>query len=135
MSVAGDITEITYNHPTLGSGTFFPKAGEGNTYDPGGIRTGDDGQMIAGNGDPIWQKNRTRGFFEVVIQNDQNERNDAQVIADLMADPDPADWTFSIINGTVYGGSGKPVGDVQPDINAGTVTLKVAGGGFEKIVG
>ena len=135
MAVAGDITEITYNHPTLGSGTFFPKAGEGNTYDPGGIRTADDAQMIAGNGDPIWQKNRTRGFFEVLIENDQNVRNDAQVIANLMADPKPADWTFSVINGTVFGGSGKPVGDINPDVNAGTMTLKVSGGGFEKIVG
>lgn len=135
MAVAGDIIEITYNHPTLGSGTFFPKAGEGNTYDPGGIRTGDDAGMIAGAGNPIWQKNRVRGFFEVVVENDQNVRNDAQVIADLMASPVPADWTFEVINGTIYGGSGMPVGDIQPDVNAGTVTLKVAGPSFVKIAG
>ena len=135
MAVSGDIIEITYNHPTLGSGTFFPKAGEGNTYDPGGIRTADDAAMIAGDGSPIWQKNRTRGSFEVVIENDQNVRNDAQKISDLMASNEPADWTFEVINGTVWCGSGMPVGDIQPDINAGTMTLKVAGGGFKKIVG
>ena len=136
MSVAGDITEITYNHPTLGTGTFFPKAGEGNTYDPGGIRTADDAAMVAGDGSAIWQKNRVRGSFEAVIQNDQNERNDAQIIADLQADPEEADWTFSVINGTVFSGKGIPVGDIAPDINAGTVTLKVASGlGFVKIIG
>jgi len=134
-TVAGQITEITYNHPTIGSGTFFPKAGEGNTYDPGGIRTADDAAMISGGGGAIWQKNQVMGFFEVVIANDQNVRNDAQVIADLMADPVEADYTFSIINGTVFGCSGIPVGDVQPDVNAGTVTIKVASTDIKKIVG
>lgn len=133
MAVHGDIIEVTYNHPTLGNGVFFPKANEGNTYDPGGIRNADDANMIAGNSDLILQKNRVRGFFEVLIENDQNVRNDATKVAALAADPVPANWTFTLINGTVYAGTGVPVGDINPDINAGTFTLKVAAPVFNKI--
>ena len=135
MAVHGDILEVTYNHPTLGSGVFYPKAAEGNTFDPGGIRTSDDANGIAGDGSLIVMKNRTRGFFEVLIENDMNIRNDAQVVTDLAADPVPAQYTISVINGTVWAGSGFPVGDVAPDVNAGTFTLKIASGNFKKIVG
>lgn len=135
MAVHGDITEITYNHPVIGQGVFFPKAAEGNTYDTGGIRNSDDASMIAGDGSLIVTKNRVRGFFEVVIENDMNTRNDADIVAQLAADSVPAQYTFSLINGTVWAGSGFPVGDIAPDVNAGTFTLKVASGGFKKIVG
>lgn len=135
MAVGGDITEVTYNHPTLGSGILFPKAAEDNTYDVGGIRTADDANMVDGAGNAIWQKNRVMGFFEVVVANDQNTRQDAETMALLAADPVEADWTFTHINGTVYGGKGKPVGDIQPNTNAATFTLKVAGPSFKKIVG
>lgn len=135
MAVGGDITEVTWNHPTLGSGTLRPKAGEDNTYDVGGIRTADDANMIDGGGNAIWQKNRIMGFFEIVVANDQNTNEDAEKMAALAADPVEAEWTFSIINGTVYGGTGKPVGDIQPNINQATFTLKVAAPSFKKIVG
>jgi hypothetical protein len=37
-------------------------------------------------------------------------------------------------NGAIYKGKGAPVGDIATDSNAGTLTLKVAGGGIlEKI--
>ena len=135
MATHGDIKELTWNHPTLGSGTLFPKAAEGNTYDPGGIRTTDDANAIAGDGSMIVTKNRTRGFIEVVVENDMNIREDADKIAALAADPVPAEWTMSHINGTVWSGSGFPVGDIQPDMNAGTWTVKIAVPTLEKIVG
>jgi len=135
MAVHGDIIEVTYNHPTLGSGVFYPKAAEGNTFDPGGIRTSDDANGIAGDGSLIVTKNRTRAFFEVMIENDMNIRNDVQVIQSLAANSVPAEYTISIINGTVWAGSGFPVADIAPDVNAGTMTLKIAAGTFKKIVG
>lgn len=135
MAVHGDIIEVTYNHPTIGSGVFFPKAAEGNTFDPGGIRNSDDANGIAGDGSLILTKNRVRGFFEIMIENDMNTRNDAEVIKALSADPLPAQWTISVINGTVWAGSGVPVGDINPDVNAGTMTLKIASANFKKIVG
>lgn len=130
----GDIKEITFNHPTLGQGVFFPKAGEGNTMDPGGIRTADDANSIAGNGDLIKVKNRVAGMFEVVCENDMNDRQDVLTAAALAADSEDAEWTFDLINGTVWQCSGPVVGDIQPDVNAGTFTLKVAAGVITRIV-
>lgn len=133
-AIGGDIIEIKYNHPTLGSGTFFPKAAEGNTFDPGGIRNNDDANMISGDGNPIYTKNRVRAFFDVLCANDMNVRNDAQVAADLAASPVEADWTISIINGTEWSGKGAIVGDINPDVNAATFQLKVSGGRFKKVL-
>lgn len=135
MANHGDITEINFNHDLIGSGTFFAVANQGNTYDEGGFRSSDDANMIASDGQMIDQINRQRGMFEVVIENDQNIRNDAAVLKQLAASPVLATWTFSIVNGAVYKGTGKPVGDIQPDINNGQLTLKVAGGEFVKIIG
>jgi len=135
MAVHGDITEITYNHPTIGQGVFYPKANEGNTLDTGGIRTADDASQIAGDGSIIAQKNRVRASFECLLEDDQNVRNDADKAKKLAADPVPAEYTVSIINGTVWSGSGFPVGDIQTDVNAGTFTLKVAAPEFKKIIG
>ena len=97
MAVGGDILEISFNHPTIGSGLLRPKAGEDNTYDVGGIRTGDDANMIDGGGTPILQKNRVRGFFEVVVSNDMNEQEDLDKMALIAADSVEAEWTFTII--------------------------------------
>lgn len=126
-TVGGDIVEITYNHPVLGTGTFFPKAGEDNTYDIGGLRSGDDANMITGAGEMIDQMSRVRPFFECVVANDMNSRGDLDKVRQLAESPVPADWTFSVINGTVWGMQGKPVGDIQGNINQATFTLKVAG--------
>jgi len=134
-SNGGDILEVRYSNPDLGDGVFYPKANEGNTLDLGGYRTGDDANMISGDGQPIYQTNLQRGFFEMVVANDMNERNDAFVASQLAASSKETNWTISHINGTVWGVTGKPVGDIQPDTNAATFTLKVSGGIITKIVG
>ncbi len=133
MAVHGDIIEVAFNHPTLGSGVFNAKANEGNTFDPGGIRTSDDANMITGSGSLMYQKNRVVGTFEILVENDMDVRQDAQKAADLAASPLEADWTITLINDATFGGKGTPVGDIQPDLNAGTFTLKVNGPGFKKI--
>lgn len=136
MAVGGDIIEITFNHPTIGSGVIFPKSAEDSTFDPGGFRSNDDANMIDGGGNMIDQLNRVRWSLESTVAWDMNTREDLEKIAQLAASPVLADWTFSHINGTVYGGKGKPVGDVQGNGNAATFTLKVAGGGtLKKVVG
>ena len=126
-TVGGDIVEITYNHPVLGTGTFFPKAGEDNTYDIGGLRSGDDTNMITGAGEMIDTMSRVRPFFEAVVANDMNTRADLDKVRQLAESPIPSQWTISVVNGTVWGLSGKPVGDIQGNINQATFTLKVAG--------
>lgn len=136
MAVGGDIIEITYNHPTLGSGTVYPKAAEDSTFDLGGYRSADDANMVSGNGEMIDQLNQVRWSFEGTVAWDMNTRGDLEKLTALNASPELSDWTFTHINGTVYGGKGKPVGDMQGNGNAATFTLKVSGGGgLKKIVG
>jgi hypothetical protein len=53
----------------------------------------------------------------------------------LAADAESAEYTVSMLNGTVWSGFGIPVGDLAPDTNAATVSLKIASSGFKKIVG
>ena len=130
MNVGGDIIELTYNHPTLGNGTVFPKANEDSTFDLGGFRSNDDASMIDGSGEMIDQINRVRWSFEVTVAWDANIRADLTKIAELAASPVPCVWTISSINGTVWQGKGKVVGDVQGNGNAATFSLKVAGGGL-----
>lgn len=133
MAVGGDILEVTYNHPTLGSGTFFPKSSESSTYDTGGFRSKDEANGIDGSGTPIDTMNQIRGFFEVVVSNDMNTSQDVERAVALAESPVPATWTFTVINGISYGGSGKPVGDLTPDVDKATFKLKVAGTRFQKI--
>lgn len=136
MAVGGDILEITYNHPTLGSGIWFPKSNEDSTFDPGGIKGVDDVNMVDGGGNNIKQLNRTRWFFEGTVSWDANSANELEQMRLLAGDPLDADWTFTSINGTVWGGTGSPVGDVQGNGNNATMAIRISGGGIlKKIVG
>lgn len=133
MATHGDIRELTYNHPTIGSGIFHPKSGEGNTMDPGGIRSNDDAQQVTTTGQLIDQMSFVRGHMEVIVENDTDIRLDADKARELAADPALATWTVTFMNGAVYVGAGKPVGDIQPDILAGTFTLKIAAPTWSKL--
>lgn len=133
MPSGGDIIEITFNHPTLGSGTLSPKAAEDSTYNLGGIRSADDNNMIDGRGEMIDQMTRARWSLEAVIGWDMTTKNLEKVIA-MAGSPVLATWTFTLINNVVYRGKGKPVGDIQGNANNATFPLKVSGGGkLEKI--
>lgn len=131
MASGGDITEVTFNHPTLGGGVILPKAGEDSTYDLGGIRSADDMQMIDGGGNAIKQMTRGRWSFEVTAAWDMDD-DTLKKCVDLSGSPVDADWTITCINGKVYQGSGSPVGDLQGNGNAATFPLKVSGGGVLK---
>ena len=131
----GDIKEITYNHPVIGSGRFRPKSGEGNTYNIGGFMNNDDSNSISSDGDLIMTKNRVRGTLEAVVVNSTaiGESSDAQTLQDLMNSSTPADWTFTTVADAVFAASGFPVGEVTPDLNAGTFTMKLAVPKWNKI--
>lgn len=127
--IGGDILEVKYNHPSLGSGTFYPKAAEDSTFDTGGLRTNDDANQITGAGQAIRQMNNTRWRLETTLAADQNTAQDLQKLAALAGHPDEATWTISHSNGTTWKGKGFPVGDVQYNGNAATMPLILAGGG------
>lgn len=136
MAVGGSMIEITFNHPTLGTGVFFAKSNEDNSFDLGGYRSNDDANMVDGGGNMIDQMNQVRWKVGATISWDMNNRNDLQKVVDLASSPLQSDWTFTHINGTVWGGKGKPVGDYEGAGNGATFTLTVAGGGkLKKIIG
>lgn len=122
----GDIKEITYTHPTLGSGVLFAKANEGNKLTPGGLVASDDDGMIDGAGNYIWQMNWQRGSIEALIVNDMNTREDLTKLQAMEGDPVDTEFTVSIVNNTVWSGIGRPVGMLSADINASTVSVKIA---------
>lgn len=128
----GDIVEITFNHPTLGSGTIFPKAAEDNTFDTGGLRSSDDDNMIDGGGNMIDQMHRKRWSLETTVAWDMNSRQDLEKLVALASSPVLASWTITHINGDIYGGIGKPIGDLKGNGNTATFPLKLAGGGILK---
>lgn len=130
MFTGGDILEISYKHPTLGAGTWFPKSNEDGTVDPGGYRSTDDANMITGDGQMIDQINRVRWSFEGVVSWDMDSADELAQARRLAASPVLADWTITHINGTVWGGKGKPVGDVQGSTNSPQMSIKLAGGGL-----
>lgn len=132
MAAHGDILEITFNHPTVGSGVFVPKANEGNTFDPGGFRTNDDTSMVTVTGDLIRQINRVAGNIEVLVENDPAVRKDIQKAQQLAADPVMAVFTVTLYTGQVFKGLSVPVGDLTYDINAGTFPLRLRAGSFEE---
>ena len=125
----GDVLEITYNHPTLGSGSFQPKAAEEGTYHLGGMRNNDDANSVSSSGSNIRIMNNTRWFFEQTIAVDQNLAETQEKLAALAQSPVDATWTITHINGTVYRGNGAPVGEIDANVGNATLTLKVAGGG------
>ena len=133
MAVHGDVTEITVNHPDLGNRTLFPVANQGNKFFAGGLTNADDANGVTSNGELIVTKTRGVGFFEVLIEDDSNEREDANFIKQLAESPKPATYTLSLINGTVWSGKGVPVGNYEVDLNAGTMPLKVNSGNFTKL--
>src|SRR5687768_3512777 len=101
-STGGDILEVSYSHPTLGSGTIYPKSAEDSTFDLGGFRSGDDANMVDGGGQSIRQLNRARWSFEVAAAWDNNQREELEKITALAGDPVEADWTISHISGAIY---------------------------------
>lgn len=135
-AVGGDILEITYNHPTLGSGIWFPKAAEDSTFDPGGLRTDDDANAVDGSGKTIRKMNRVRWSFEGTVSWDANVANELEQARALAGDPVEADWTITSVNGTVWKGKGGPVGDIQGSGNDATMPIKLGGGAnLKKITG
>jgi len=129
-ATGGDIREVTYNHPTLGSGILHVKGSTDNNYDLGGLRGDDDDDSVTGAGTNIRKLNQKRWYVELAeVEWDMNNGNQLELMKALAADPVEATWTFDHINSTIYGGIGSPVGDLKGNTNAATFPLKISGGG------
>lgn len=127
----GDIKEISISHPNFGTVTLKPKANEGNTYNIGGYRSNDEANGITGDGTAIRVINNTRWSVEAVIANDMNINQEYEKVCGMAGDPQEGTYTFTHINGTVYRGTGFPVGEMPLNVNDSTFTLKATGGGAQ----
>lgn len=124
----GDITEIKWSNPSLGSGFWYPLAGEDSTYNLGGFRGADEGK-VDGAGRLINSLNRMPWMFQVVVANDMVNTNEFEEACAIAASPDPTIFTISNINGAVYSGQGTIQGDLELNGNKSSFSLKVVGGG------
>lgn len=134
-AIGGDIKEITFTHPTIGSGSFFPQSNQNNTIKLGGVQSVDDENLIDGSGEIVETKIRTRGFVEVVVSNDMNTREDLVKAQALQASNVQADYQIAMQNDTVWSCKGAIVGSLEGDTNTTMFTLKIAYSKIEKIIG
>ena len=126
----GDIIEVTYSHPTVGSGILQIKSNEDTTVKKGGFMTDDDASGITGGGEAIYKMSRTRWEAELgPVAWDMTDRDELTKLQEMASSPLEADWTFGVVNGAVWSGKGKPVGDIAGNTNAATIAVKLAGGG------
>jgi len=126
----GDITEITYSHPTVGNGTIYAKSAEDSTIDRGGYIKNDDQNSVSGDGQNIDVMNRKRWRVELgPIAWDITDRDELDKLQQIQNSPLPADWTIAHITGTIWGGKGSPVGDLNATTNNPQIAVILAGGG------
>lgn len=127
--VGGDITEMTFNHPTVGTGVIFAKSDEDSELDLGGYRSADEEKGVDTGGNMIDTLTLSRWSATMVVAGDLTVREDLEKLVSLTESPVPATWTITHISGAIYQGIGKPVGDIKEALKAATIQLKVAGGG------
>lgn len=127
-AVGGFLVECTYNHPTIGDGSFYFMSDEDGNFDLGGLRKNDDPNKIDGSGARIYEMTNTGWQVEGTISHDTNTDKTMERVITLAESPIEADLTFSHSNGSVYAGKGTIVGDVKGSIKA-TMPLKFSGSG------
>jgi hypothetical protein len=125
----GDIEELTYNHPTLGTGVFDVKSDEDSELDLGDYKSADEEKSISSSGEMIDIMTKSRWSASCVVASDLTNPNHLAKLQALMSSPVLAVWTITHISGAIYRGKGKPVGDLKQGVKPSTVQLKLAGGG------
>jgi len=61
-------------------------------------------------------------------------REDLEALSNLAAATSETQFTFTNINGVIYKGTGKMVGDIQGNGNTATVDIKASGSGYMQIL-
>ena len=132
--VGGDITEITFNHPTLGNFNFATKSNESYTLDPGGVRGDDDSDMVTGSGANIRKLNNKRWSFEGPLVADFASNLEIKNLPLISGDPEEGTITISHIGGAIWRGQGSFVGEISIDTNTSQFSAKFAGGGILELL-
>lgn len=127
MAVGSDVKEVTYNHPTYGSGRILFKAGEDSTMVTGGVRRTN---AVDGSGGTIGSMVAVPWSFEGTAVYDDNKQLDTETISNMAGSPEEATWTIAYLDGRIYTGKGTPDGDdTSFSGKDATFTLKISGGG------
>lgn len=126
--VNGDVREITIEHPTRGNFVFRAKKDEEWTVKVGGRMTTDDDTGITGDGIPIWNIQNNLWSLEGNSVWDKVERDELTELQGLSGDTVDADITIAFLDGSIWGGKGRPVGDIS-GTNKGQISVKLCGGG------
>lgn len=124
----GDITELTFNHETLGTGVLFIKSDEDGELDFGGYRSSDEEKSLDTGSNMIDVMTLSRWAASCVVASDLTNPDHMAKLVLLASNPLLATWTITHISGAVYRGKGKPVGDLKQATKAGTIQLKISGG-------
>lgn len=127
--IAGFIQEITFNHPTVGSGVLFTIQDSDATIDTGGIRSADEMGGVDTGSRMIDQKSLNRWMVSCEISNSLTATQEAEKLAAIAASTEEAEFTFSHISGIVYRGKGQIVGDIAPNLTSAKMAVKFSGGG------
>ena len=128
--VGGDLLEVTCNHSALGNLRLQLKSNEDYEFHPGGYKANDDENGITGAGEPIDEMHRVRWFFGLPNVAHSLSSDELDKLAKLSAHPEPGIWTFGRIDGAIWSGKGRPVGDFSLNGNKGTINgVKISGGG------
>jgi hypothetical protein len=131
--LAGDITGISVTH--LGNTyRYSPKANETFNIDKGGRRTNDDKSKLTSDFQNIRQINAARWSIDGPIAADFVSGNEEDSLNLMAGSPAEGVWQISHISGAIWVGKGSPVGDIQADLNAATITLKIGGAGILQAV-
>jgi len=133
MPSGGSLTDITCNHPTLGSFTFDPYGSEDSTYQLGAIMSDDDDTAITGKGVMVDKMTLQRASLSFTLAGSPGDGTIENLQA-LQGDPVFGVWTGTNINGTVYKITGKPVGALTASGMDSKIPVKVAGGGSLQII-
>lgn len=123
----GDLKEITVSTPTLGTITLKPKAAEDFTYDLGGLRNTEI--AMTGSAQAIYKKNMMPWKVSGPIAWDMITALELQSLCQVAANNEEADFTFTNVNGSVYGAKGTIGGDLEGNVNNSTVPTTFSGGG------
>jgi hypothetical protein len=126
--VNGDVKEISIEHPTLGNFFYKVKKDDEWTIKVGGRMTTDDDTGITGDGIPIWNIQNNLWSIEGNVVWDKIVRDELTELTDLSGDVADGQITIAFLDGSIWGGKGRPVGETS-GTNKGDIAAKMAGGG------
>ena len=129
--IAGDIKDLTIDHDELGQLVLEHKSTEDATVDRGGFRSNDDDGNVTSALTRIDQQNAKPWMLESVFGNTDGAYD---YLMDLAKNPLEATITATFSNANVRSGTGKCVGDVQVNEQAGTISVKFMGSGTFELI-